>query len=354
MKRLLQHPGAWGFLLAAAGAGLAFLAAMAPAEQAAADALPKIEPPPHKNYVETIPGTKITFEMVAIPGGTYLMGSPPTEKGRTDEEGPQHPVTIRPFWMGKKEVTWEEYDLWWKDKPGNKDEQMAAEKRGLTGKEFDAITRPTPPYADETFGHGRDGVPCLAITHHAAMEYCYWLSQKTGKTYRLPTEAEWEWACRAGSKTAYSFGDDPQQLGDYAWYEKNSENLAHPVGTKKPNAWGLHDMHGNVAEWCVDRYEKGAYLKFPTDKPTLAPVLLPGPERFSHVVRGGAWNDRAERLRSAARRGSDKSWIRQDPQRPQSIWWLTDADFVGFRIVRAVEEQDNLKGLRSKVRWESN
>jgi formylglycine-generating enzyme required for sulfatase activity len=133
----------------------------------------------------------------------------------------------------------------------------------------------------------------------------------------------------------------------------NSEELAHPVGKKKPNPWGLYDIYGNVAEWCVDQYTKDYYSKFPTDRLTLEPVNLPTAARFSHVARGGSWPDKADRLRSAARRGSDPSWIKRDPQRPQSIWWLTDADFVGFRIVREVEELDNLKGLRSKVTRES-
>src|SRR5207253_1251190 len=133
----------------------------------------------------------------------------------------------------------------------------------------DAVTGPTKPYADETFGHGRDGPrPVLCITHHAAMEYCRWLSKKTGKTYRLPTEAEWEYACRAGTTTAYAFGDDPKQLEENGWFAGNSEESPHPVGQKKPNAWGLHDMHGNAAEWCLDIYEKDAYRKFAADKAT--------------------------------------------------------------------------------------
>jgi formylglycine-generating enzyme required for sulfatase activity len=185
------------------------------------------------------------------------------------------------------------------------------------------------------------------------MQYCRWLSMKTGKTYRLPTEAEWEWAARAGTKTAYFFGDDPGKLGDYAWYSANSDEKTHKVGQKKPSPWGLYDIYGNVAEWCVDHYDKNYYGKFPTDKPTVGPVLLPTEKRFSHVVRGGSWADDPPACRSAARRGSDKSWITLDPQRPQSIWWLTSADFVGFRVVRPVEEQDNLKGLRSKVTRES-
>jgi formylglycine-generating enzyme required for sulfatase activity len=302
----------------------------------------------HKEYDEKIAGTDVKFEMKPIPGGTFVMGSPDSEAGRSPDEGPQHPVTIRPFWMGKTEVTWDEYDLYWKQEEVAKRDALSPDI-----KTADAITRPTPPYADETFGHGREGHPVLCITHHAAMEYCRWLSGKTGKPYRLPTEAEWEYAARAGSKSAYFFGDDPKQIGDYAWYATNSEDLTHPVGQKKPNPWGLHDIYGNVAEWCLDAYRNDYYSTFPTDKPTLAPVLVPTGSRFSHVARGGSWGDEPRRLRSAARRGSDKSWIKRDPQRPQSIWWLTDAEFVGFRIVRPVEEQDNLKGLRSTTTRES-
>ena len=303
-----------------------------------------IEPLKHKGYTELIPASDVKFDMVPIPGGTFLMGSPVGEQGRSDDEGPQHPVAIKPFWMGKMEVTWNEYDLYWKAEEANRrDEPKGA----------DAITRPTPPYADETFGLGREGYPVICITHHAAMEYCRWLSVKTGKTYRLPTEAEWEYACRAGTKTAYSCGDDAKQLDDYGWHGGNSEEIPHEIGKKKPNAWGLYDMHGNVSEWCLDHYQKDFYSKFPLDRPTLAPVLMPTADRFPHVARGGSYSEKPERCRSAARRGSDKTWIKLDPQRPQSIWWLTSAEFVGFRVVRTVEEQDNLKGLRSKVTRES-
>jgi formylglycine-generating enzyme required for sulfatase activity len=349
MKWWLQ-PLVWcGSLL-----GILLILACAPTPDAQGLQPAAADPATFKGYTETIPDTKVTFQMVPIPGGTYTMGSPADEKGREDHEGPQHPVTVRPFWMGKCEVSWDEFDPWWKDMPGDKDTQIQAENDNLKGPKFDALSRPTPPYMDETFGRGRETYPVICITHHAAMEYCRWLSQKTGKSYRLPTEAEWEYACRAGTKTAYSFGDDPAKLDQHAWFADNSDETTHPVGKKKPNPWGLHDMHGNVSEWCLDQYDKGAYSKFPTDKPTLGPVLLPGPERYPHVARGGSWAEKAERLRSAVRRGSQRSWIKQDPQRPQSIWWLTDAEFVGLRIVRAVEEQDNLKGFRSKIRWGSN
>ena len=302
-------------------------------------------------YVETIPGSDVKFEMVPIPAGTFTMGSPAGEPGRSDDEGPQHQVTIRPFWMGKTEVTWDEYDLFAfsqdvliKKKRGvNLSDQPEAEKFA------DAITRPTPPYTDETFGYGREGHPTINITHHAAMEYTRWLSAKTGKTYRLPTEAEWEYACRAGSQTAYFFGKDHDKLGDYAWYMDNSGERPHPVAQKKPNPWGLYDIAGNVAEWCLDRYDKDFYRTFKPLIPTLEPVLIPDKEKFPHVARGGSWDDKAPRLRCAARRASDEDWIGQDPQRPQSIWWLTDALFVGFRVVRPLEEQEKLKGLKSKV-----
>jgi formylglycine-generating enzyme required for sulfatase activity len=345
MKRTLQHPlGPCVFSLAAA-ATLALLGGQASGQ--AGKKLPHIEEPKHKGYVEELAGTRVKFEMVAIPGGTYMMGSPESEAGRQADEGPQHPVTVRPFWMGKMEVTWDEYDLYWRKLPGAKPGVTANDKAA------DAVTKPTNPYADETFGHGREGNPVLCITYHAAMEYCRWLSAKTGKLYRLPTEAEWEWACRAGTTTAYSFGDDASKLDDYAWYDKNSEDVAHKVGKKKANPWGLHDMHGNVAEWCIDHFAKDGYKTFSLKEPTLSPVVLPTNKRYSYVVRGGSWADGPAKLRSAARRGSEKEWLRRDPQRPQSIWWMTDADFVGFRVVRPVEEQSNLKGLRSKITRES-
>jgi formylglycine-generating enzyme required for sulfatase activity len=347
MRRLLQQ-----FLVASAFLAVAALLTIGDSPSAGQNAgkLPIVEKITEKAYTETIPDSSVTFTMVPIPGGTYLMGSPSSEPGRQDDESPQHPVTIRPFWMGKLEVTWDEYDRFRKE--------MAVDVPEVNEKKLkanaDAVTGPTKPYADETFGHGREGHPVLAITYHAAIEYCRWLSSKTGKYYRLPTEAEWEWAARAGTTTAYSFGSDTDKLGDFAWYDKNSEEAAHEAGKKQPNPWGLHDIYGNVAEWCIDHYKKDYYRKFPLDKPTLEPVLLPTGTRYSYVARGGSWIDPPEMCRSAARRGSEKDWLKRDPQRPQSIWWMTEADYVGFRVVRAVVEQDNLKNLRSKITRESS
>jgi formylglycine-generating enzyme required for sulfatase activity len=303
-----------------------------------------------KTYVETIPGTDVKFELVPIPGGTFVMGSPAGEANRGQDEGPQHAVQIAPFWMGAKEVTWDEYELFAfaLDLKKKKSDGVDPAKQSDWEKAADAITRPTPPYADETFGFGRSGQPVICITHHAAMEYTRWLSSKTGKTYRLPTEAEWEYACRAGTKTAYFWGDDKARIDEFAWYVNNAEKPM-PIGKKKPNPWGLFDIHGNVAEWCLDHYKADGYKAYPGDKPTAGPVVLPDAKEYPYVARGGSWDDDAELLRSAARRASNPEYSVQDPQRPQSIWWHTDATFVGFRIVRPLSEQDNLKGLKSQV-----
>jgi formylglycine-generating enzyme required for sulfatase activity len=302
---------------------------------------------PPATYTEKIPGTNVSFEMVAIPGGTFTIGSPSTESGRAADESPQRAVTIRPFWMERTEVTWDAYDAF----AFAQAIASAGGGRQSAVTEADAITRPTPPYADESFGYGKGRQPAIGVQHHAAMEYCRWLSAKTGRAYRLPTEAEWEYAVRAGSTTAYSFGDDPQRLGEYAWYAANSGEHPHPVGQKTPNRWGLHDMHGNVAEWCLDRYEADTYRDLMPG--AVGPVRLPDERRYPHVARGGSWDDDPRSLRSAARRHSTPDWNRRDPQDPQSIWWFTDATFVGFRVVRAVEEQDNLKGIRSKITKDS-
>jgi formylglycine-generating enzyme required for sulfatase activity len=183
-----------------------------------------------------------------------------------------------------------------------------------------------------TFVMGKEGFPAICMTQLAAKTYCQWLSAKTGRYYRLPTEAEWEYACRAGTKTVYSFGDDPEMLGDYAWSFDNAEDAYHKVGLKKPNPWGLHDMHGNVAEWTLDQYIPDYYGQF-AGKATKNPWPVPA-KLYPQAVRGGSWDDDPENLRSAARRGSHKDWKQQDPQLPQSIWYFTDALFLGFRVVR--------------------
>ncbi len=307
---------------------------------------PEFAPAPeHKPYEQAIPGSAVKFKMMAIPEGTFTIGSSNDEKGRKADEGPAHRVQVGAFWMGEKEVTWEEYDLYFKSK-----DQPPPWKHEDPRRKADAITRPTGPYIEETFGYGRNGQPVISISHHSAMEYCRWLTRKTGVSYRLPTEAEWEYACRAGTKTAYSFGDDASKLTEYGWFVGNSDDAPHPVGKKKPNPWGLYDMHGNVMEWCLDHYFADTYAKRSAQNLlSVNPVLVPTEHRFSHVTRGGSWLDKPQALRSACRRGSDKTWLQMDPLVPQSIWWLTSADFVGFRIVRAVNEPLELIDLRSKI-----
>ncbi len=345
MKRITKHPFSWLALALAAIVG--FLARPMPSPGQVPANLPIVEEKKDKDFTVKMTD-RVSFDMIAIPGGTYMMGSPTTEKDRDPNEGPQHPVTLKPFWIGKCEVTWDEYDLYWMKKQG------AEKPKDLQDKTADAVSKPTPPYADETFGHGRDNQPALCMTIHAAMNYCKWLSAKTGKLYRLPTEAEWEWACRAGTTTPYFFGSDDAKLNDYAWFADNADDKTHVVGKKKANPWGLHDMYGNVAEWCIDFYHKDYYSKFPTDKTTLQPVNLPKAFRYPYVARGGSWSQGPDKCRSATRLFSDKEWLRRDPQRPQSIWWMTDADFVGFRVVCVSEEQETLRDLRSKITRESD
>jgi formylglycine-generating enzyme required for sulfatase activity len=277
------------------------------------------QPPPKlESYRQLIPGADVPYEMVFLPGGEFTMGTPNSEPGRRPDEGPTHRVKIAPFWMGKYEVTWDEYRLF-----------MFAKETGDAT--VDAVSHPTRPYVEMSFGMGINGYPAISMTQHAANKYAQWLSAKTGHFYRLPTEAEWEYACRAGSSTAYSFGDDPSQLGDYAWYADNSNDKYQRVGSKKPNAWGLHDMHGNVMEWTLDQYIPDFYSRRP--QLPFAPSTAPYP----HSVRGGGWADDAARLRCGARLGSDPSWKMQDPQLPKSIWYHTDAQWLGFRLVRPVE-----------------
>jgi len=288
-----------------------------------------------KPYTDVITHTEVTFDMVPIPGGKFLMGSPESEPGRKEDEGPQHEVEIESFWMGKHEVTWDEYEIWMFNLDIQRRE-LAKTEPSPRDKLTDAVTRPTKPYTDMTFGMGKERFPAICMTQHAAKGYCKWLSAKTGRYYRLPTEAEWEYACRAGTTTAYSFGDDPEKLGEYAWSFDNAEDAYHKVGQKKPNPWGLYDMHGNVAEWVLDQYIPDYYARF-AGKVTLNPWVVPT-RLYPMAVRGGSWDDDPEALRSAARRGSEKEWKQQDPQLPQSIWYFTDALFLGFRIVRPLAE----------------
>jgi len=285
----------------------------------------------------------VEFDLVPIPAGKFTMGSPDSEADRKPDEGPQHEVEIAPFWMGRCEVTWDEFHVFMQ-RQDLASRAPDPKMRRAQDAWADAVSRPTPPYVPMDFGYGVHGFPAICMTQFAARQYTKWLSMKTGRFYRLPSEAEWEYACRAGTTTVYSFGDDKKQIGDYAWDFDHSDGAPHPVAKKKPNPWGLFDMHGNVAEWTLDQHVADSYAEVAKGGAAKSPVNWPKTE-YPIVVRGGSWDDDPDRLRSAARRGSQKSWKVQDPQLPKSIWYFTDAKFVGFRVVRplAVPTDDELK-----------
>jgi formylglycine-generating enzyme required for sulfatase activity len=237
-------------------------------------------PPQPAGYTAMLPGSSVTFEMVPVPPGDGVRG----------------------FWLGRREVTWAEYDVF------RADPQATVRRADEPPPGADAITRPTPPYADETFGYGREGMPVLSITHHAAVEYARWLARRSGAPYRLPTEKEWERACRAG-------GDDAAVAEGRAWIRDNAGDRPHPGGTRAASSLGIFDLVGNLAEWVDD----GSDALYP------------------QVAKGGSWADAASGAGCAARRVSDPSWNERDPQDPQSIWWHTDATHVGFRLARSFE-----------------
>jgi hypothetical protein len=179
------------------------------------------------------------------------------------------------------------------------------------------------------------------MSQFAAKQYTKWLSGLTGQYFRLPTEAEWEYACRAGATTAYSFGDDPAQLGDHAWFFDNAGERMHLVGKKKPNSWGLYDMHGNVAEWVIDDYTKEGHKRLDGKGVVTWKDAIAWPKKlFPRTIKGGGFEDDAAGCRAAARRKSDDDdWREEDPNFPQSPWWFTSqpALSVGFRPIRPLK-----------------
>jgi formylglycine-generating enzyme required for sulfatase activity len=269
-----------------------------------------------KTYEQTITGTPVKYKMVAIPGGTFALGSGAGEKIKDEDEGPQKKVTISPFWIGEREVTFAEWDLFFK----NLD---VPQTKNIT---VDAVTRPTAQYIDLTWGMGRDGKqPTNSMSQQAAIMYCKWLYEKTGVFYRLPTEAEWEYACKAGGKT------QDKDINAVGYSSLNSGGKYHKTAELKPNAWGLYDMLGNLSEWTLDQYDAAAYGKLSEGAKD---PLVPPASKYPKVVRGGSYLDDAKELRCSNRIASDPAWNKRDPQIPKSKWWLTDGMFVGFRIVR--------------------
>jgi len=280
---------------------------------------------PSKNYSQNIPDSNFNIEMVSIPKGDIIIQN--------------NEISLSTFWISKFEITWGIYNLFTDQDYQFKDLEFIFEGDTI---EVDGVSRPTTPYIDMSFGMGKDGYPAVNMTHFAASRFCEWLSIKTGYYYRLPTEAEWEYACRSGSVYNYSFGDNLDSLDDHAWYKNNSNEKYQKVGQKTPNKWGLYDMHGNVSEWVVDSYEPEIFKKRKKKKDPFVFNL----DKYPKVYRGGSWLDESEYLKSSYRNFSDNSLQRRDPQIPKSKWWNTDAPHIGFRIVRVSRIES--KELRDK------
>jgi len=279
--------------------------------------------------IDTIAGTPVTFQMTLIPEGSYQMGSAETSAYYEQDEGPQFEVAVDSFWIGTFEVSYSEYNVF-------RDIELDLPPPNKPQWNADAIARPSPPYEDPTFGMGKEGFPAVSMTQFAALQYCRWLSEKTGIFYRLPTEAEWEYACRAGSSSAFYYGEEIDQLDDYAWHYDNSDEAYQQLGQKKPNAWGLYDMLGNVSEWTLDQYQSDAY-KTLAQSDEVNPWIKPT-DLHPRTVRGGSWDNDKEDQRCSCRIESSKRWKERDPQIPKSFWWNTDSPFVGFRIVSPYQQ----------------
>jgi len=232
-----------------------------------------------QGYRESISGTLVTFEMVPVAGGSVTV------------EGTK--VDVQPFFIGRTEVTWDLYDVF--------AHALDAEKGGAR---VDAASRPSRPYGAPDYGWGHAGYPAISVTRQATQAFCKWLSEKTGKTYRLPTEAEWIRAAEFATGPNLS----PEARESMTWHSGNAKDTTHPVAARKPDALGLYDLFGNAAEWVT-------------------------PADGALITRGGSFRDPLEATGPSARAVQDSSWNERDPQIPKSRWWLSDGPFVGFRVV---------------------
>lgn len=308
-----------------------------------------------ENFIETIPGTAASISMIAVPGGEFTIGSPEDEPFREDNEGPQRRVRISPFFMGEVEVTWDQFWAFYSETMSEGRTPPAVIYANNSRDDIDAVSGPTPPFGLPDQGWGMGSRPAITMTHYSAQTFCQWLSLKTGKKYRLPTEAEWEYAARGGTQTPYFFEGNPRKLSNEGFlkdifepdttgidshviYVNNSDNRSQEPSETRPNPFGLKNMLGNVMEYCEDWYAEDSYESI-----TDGELDPRGPsEGTEHVVRGGHYNSDAADLRSAARSHTEHDdWLKTDPQNPKSIWWYSDVKGIGFRVV--CEVPDNLK-----------
>lgn len=298
-------------------------------------------------YAFKIPGTDVSIEMIPIPGGTFKLGSPDEESGRNEDEGPQIDVVVDPMWVAKTEITWAHYKEFMGLYTHFKEFESEGERVVDPSNMADAITAPTELYEpDYTYEYGEEPQqPAVSMTQYAAQHFTKWISRMSGQQYRLPTEAEWEYAARAGTTTAYSWGDDSDQADPYAWFTDNNDGMLPDVGTKLPNPFGLHDMHGGVAEWTVNQYTDDGYQQFVGPNPVNATDVVVWPQTSTGCVsRGGSFEMDVQQIRSASRLASnDQEWKDSDPNFPKSPWWFTDdpARGVGFRVFRSFKLLDD-------------
>jgi formylglycine-generating enzyme required for sulfatase activity len=263
-------------------------------------------------YSLAIPGTTATYDFVRIPAGKVRV--PPKSAAESDSRSggifsgwfrtppkksaePDVIVSVPSIWMGKTEVTWDCFDVWAFSLDADRKERW---------QRVEAKSRPTPPYGSPDRGFGHEEHPAIGVHQEAIQLYCLWLSAKSGKKVRLPTEAEWVYACRAGADADVS---DAKVLKEIAWYRDNADKMTAKVAKLRPNAFGLYDMLGNAAEF-VQPLADGKWF-----------------------VKGGSFRDKESALNSVSRNYYDPDWQARDPADPPSTWWLSDADFVGFRLV---------------------
>ena len=307
-----------------------------------------------ESFTETVPGTNAAIRMVAVPGGEFLLGSPQKEPRRHADEGPQKRVRISRFFMAETEITWQQFWSFYNETMSEGRTPPSVIYAANSRPDIDAVSGPTPPFGFPDQGWGMGNRPAITMTHYAAETFCQWLSLKTGKTYRLPTEAEWEYAARGGTETPYFFEGDPKRfdpkglrrlfkadttrIASYVIYSGNSPARTQEPSQVKANPLGLKNMLGNVMEYCSDFYAENAYEQIPDG--ALDPK---GPASGSeYVVRGGSYADNAGEVRCAARSYTHHDdWLRTDPQNPKSIWWYSDIKGIGFRVV--CEVPDNLE-----------
>ena len=263
-----------------------------------------------ENFTETVPGTKAAIRMIAVPGGEFTMGSSDKEPFHSADEGPAKKVKVSPFFMGEVEVTWRQFWAFYNETMSEGRTPPEKIYANNNRPDVDAVSGPTPPFGFPDQGWGMGDRPAITMTHYAATTFCQWLSLKTGRHYRLPTEAEWEYAARGGTETPYFFegnpkkyyskrsrGADTTMIGRYIVFSGNSSGKTQEPGFVKANPFGLKNMLGNVMEYCSDWYAEDAYTKIKDGE--LDPK---GPQSGTeHVVRGGSYADNASMVRSASR-----------------------------------------------------